>query len=34
MPSLVGMLDALDRHSLEVGRPITIPLLKEALHGH
>lgn len=31
MPSLIQALDALDRHSLETGRPITVPLLKAAL---
>lgn len=31
MPSLMGALDALDRYSLETGRPITLPLLKAAL---
>jgi DnaA family protein len=31
MPSLVQALDALDRYSLETGRPITVPLLKAAL---
>jgi len=31
MPSLVRALDVLDRHSLETGRPITVPLLKAAL---
>ena len=31
MPSLVRALDALDRYSLETGRPITVPLLKAAL---
>ena len=29
LPSLMRVLDALDRHSLEVKRPITVPLLKE-----
>ena len=29
MASLIGMLDALDRYSLETGREITLPLLKE-----
>jgi DnaA family protein len=32
MPSLMAMLDALDRHSLETGRPVTLPLLKQALN--
>jgi DnaA family protein len=31
MPSLMGALDALDKYSLETGRPITLPLLKAAL---
>ena len=31
MPSLIRALDALDRYSLETGRPITVPLLKAAL---
>jgi DnaA family protein len=31
MPSLIRALDVLDRHSLETGRPITVPLLKAAL---
>ena len=31
MPSLMQALDALDRYSLETGRPITVPLLKAAL---
>ena len=31
MGSLMAALDALDRHSLETGRPITVPLLKAAL---
>ncbi len=29
MPSLIGILDALDRYSLETGREITVPLLKQ-----
>ena len=33
MGSLMAALDALDRYSLETGRPITIPLLKAALHA-
>jgi len=32
LPSLLGALDALDRHSLETKRPITVPLLRETLH--
>lgn len=31
MGSLIGALDSLDRYSLETGRAITVPLLKEAL---
>jgi DnaA family protein len=31
LTSLMGVLDALDRHSLEAKRPITLPLLKELL---
>ncbi|HEX4987000.1 MAG TPA: DnaA regulatory inactivator Hda [Burkholderiales bacterium] len=31
LPSLMAVLDALDRHSLEAKRPITLPLLKELL---
>jgi DnaA family protein len=30
MGSLMAALDSLDRYSLETGRPITVPLLKEA----
>ena len=29
MASLIGMLDALDRYSIETGREITLPLLRE-----
>jgi chromosomal replication initiation ATPase DnaA len=29
MASLIQMLNALDQHSLETGREITLPLLKE-----
>ena len=32
LPSLMSILDAIDRHSLEAKRPITLPLLKELLH--
>ena len=32
MGSLVATLDALDRHSLETKRPITLPLLRDLLH--
>ncbi|HVY07040.1 MAG TPA: DnaA regulatory inactivator Hda [Burkholderiales bacterium] len=31
LPSLISVLDALDRHSLETKRPITLPLLKDLL---
>lgn len=31
LPSLMAVLDALDRHSLEVKRPITLPLAREVL---
>ena len=31
LPSLMSILDAIDRHSLEAKRPITLPLLKELL---
>jgi DnaA family protein len=31
LPSLMAVLDALDRYSLEVKRPITVPLLREVL---
>jgi DnaA-homolog protein len=31
MGSLIGALDSLDRYSLETGRPVTVPLVKEAL---
>ena len=31
LPSLMSLLDALDRHSLETKRAITLPLLKELL---
>jgi DnaA-homolog protein len=31
MGSLMAALDALDRYSLETGRPITVPLLKSAI---
>lgn len=33
LTSLVGMLDALDRYSLEAKRPISLPLLKELLNA-
>jgi DnaA family protein len=33
MPSLIATLDALDRHSLETKRPITVPLARELLRA-
>jgi DnaA family protein len=33
LPSLMAVLDALDRHSLETRRPITLPLLRELLQS-
>ena len=33
MPSLLALLDALDRYSLERKRAITVPLLRELLEG-
>jgi DnaA family protein len=33
MGSLMAALDALDRYSLETGRPITVPLLKAAIQA-
>jgi len=33
LPSLMSVLDALDRHSLETQRPITLPLLRELLQS-
>lgn len=33
LPSLIATLDALDRHSLENQRQITVPLLRELLQG-
>lgn len=33
LPSLMAMLDALDRYSLEAKRPITLPLLRELLQS-
>jgi len=32
LPSLLAMLDALDRYSLETKRPVTVPLVRELLH--
>lgn len=34
LPSLMTVLDALDRYSLEAKRPITLPLLRELLQEH
>jgi hypothetical protein len=31
MGSLMSALDAIDRYSLENGRPVTLPLLKAAM---
>jgi DnaA family protein len=31
LPWLVAVVDALDRHSLETKRPVTLPLLREIL---
>lgn len=31
LPTLMGVLDALDRHSLETQRPLTVPLVREVL---
>jgi DnaA-homolog protein len=33
MPTLIGALTALDRHSLAVRRPITVPMIREWLQG-
>lgn len=33
LPSLLAVLDALDGHSLQVKRPVTVPLLREVLEG-
>jgi DnaA family protein len=33
MGSLMSALDAIDRYSLETGRPVTLPLLKDAMQG-
>lgn len=33
MPSLLAMLDALDRYSLETKRPVTVPLVRELLQA-
>jgi DnaA-homolog protein len=34
MRSLIAMLDAIDRFSLEAGRPVTLPMVREAIAGH
>lgn len=31
LPSLIGAIESLDRHSLQMQRPVTVPLLKEML---
>jgi DnaA-homolog protein len=31
IPSLLAVLDALDRYSLEIKRPVTVPLAREVL---
>jgi DnaA family protein len=33
MPSLLAMIDALDRYSLEMKRPVTLPLVRELLRS-
>jgi DnaA-homolog protein len=33
LPTLLAMLDALDRYSLETKRPVTVPLVRELLHS-
>lgn len=33
LPSLIQAVDALDRYSLQLRKPITLPLLKQALQG-
>ncbi|MFN7086937.1 MAG: DnaA regulatory inactivator Hda [Burkholderiales bacterium] len=33
MPTLLALLDALDRHSLATKRPVTVPLLRELLQA-
>jgi DnaA family protein len=33
MPSLIGILDALDRYSLQFKRPVTLPLVRDALES-
>lgn len=33
LPSLLAMLDALDRYSLQTKRPITVPMLKELMQA-
>ena len=34
MPALLSTLDALDRLSVKLKRPVTLPLLRECLHAH
>ena len=34
MPALLSTLDALDRLSVKLKRPVTLPLLRECLHPH
>ena len=33
MPSLIAMLDALDRHSLATKRPVTVPMARDLLRS-
>jgi DnaA-homolog protein len=33
LPSLMAVLDAADRYSLQTKRPVTVPLLREVLHA-
>ena len=33
MANLIGILDALDRYSLEKKRPVTLPLVRDALES-
>jgi len=33
MPSLIGVLEAIDRYSLATKRPVTLPLIREALQS-
>jgi DnaA family protein len=32
MPSLIALVDAIDRHSLETKRPVTLPMLRDLLN--